>query len=78
MPVYRVVPIDSSLDPIEIESLDGSAALNVASTLDVEEADVWEDGKYSFSVRKRSRVGPFWEIFPRKGVMQSAQGEDAS
>lgn len=78
MPAYRIIPIDSSLDPIEIDGIDGSSALEAAENMDVKEADVWQAGKYSFSVRKRSHVGPFWEIFGRKDAMQSTPGEGVS
>lgn len=66
MPVYRIIPLDNPLAAVEITGLDGASALNMASTMDLNEADVWQNGEYSFSVRKRSLVGPFWKIFPRE------------
>lgn len=65
MPQYRIIPINSTSAPAEISAIDGASALNVASGMDCSEVDIWEDGKYAFSVRKQGGKASFWQIFRR-------------
>lgn len=67
MPRYRIVPVDGPKTVSEITAIDGASALNVASRMDCPEVDVWEDGKYAFSVRKQGGRASFWQIFQRQG-----------
>ena len=57
MPSFRVIPTDDPLDFIDFDGVDASSALNVTSARKIEEADVYRDGEYVFSLRQGSKGG---------------------
>ena len=64
---FTIIPIEPANTEREIAAIDASAVLNVVSQLGCGEADVLQDGSYSFSVRL-SESG-MWSIFQRDREM---------
>lgn len=67
MPRFTILPTDPSYASAEITALDAGAVLNIVGRLECHEADVLQDGKYSFSVRL-SQNG-LWSIFQREQIV---------
>lgn len=62
---YRLIP---SADPdafIDYEGFDPSSSLNIASVRHIEEADLYQDEKYLFSLRMNGAQGGCWIIHRR-------------
>lgn len=63
MPRFTILPCDPSYASTEVTAIDASAVLNMVDRLHCGEADVLQDGAYSFSVRLSANG--LWSIFQR-------------
>lgn len=66
MRLFNVVPFDHSAKPVEVIAFDEASVLHVADRLGGSAADVFEEGRYRFSIRKNPEAG-FWTIFRKPG-----------
>lgn len=64
MPLFKILPLDQSFASAEIFADNVGDALDKSRTLACSEADVLEDEKYIFSIRRMRSAG-FWTIFQR-------------
>jgi hypothetical protein len=61
MPSFRIIPTDDPDAFIDFDGTDASSSLHVASTRRIEEADIYQDGEYVFSLRQNG-AGGCWII----------------
>jgi hypothetical protein len=67
MPLFRFTSPRHPGEAVEFYSRDVGSSLAVAARTHFPEADLSEDGKYLFTVRKEEAPGgPFWCIFERE------------
>lgn len=65
MPRYEVRPLECGNLQRGFPAIDGGAILQITSQIGCDEADVFFDGNYAYSLRLNGRAG-FWTIFQRR------------
>jgi hypothetical protein len=71
MPRFLVRPIDEHVSSAEITAPDAASILGHVQRLDCQEADIFRDGAYSFSLRLGQNG--MWSIFQRGDGPQAAE-----
>jgi hypothetical protein len=77
MPSFRLIPAHEPEDYSDFTGIDASAALNVASSQDVGEADVYQDGHYVFSIRRSGLTSGCWIIQTKASLLTPAMPQFA-
>ena len=62
MPSFRLIPAVDPGSYVDFVGPDASTALNIASSRRIDDADIYEDGHYVFSVRRSGLKGGCWVI----------------
>lgn len=57
MPNFRLIPSDEPNSFIDFDGFDASSTLHVASHRHIDEADVYQDGTYVFTIRSSGGSG---------------------
>ena len=63
MPRFKLVSTECASQSVGFEGLDASCAIEVAAQSPMEEADLWQDDKYLYTMRKQGNAGDFWVIY---------------
>lgn len=71
MPTYLIRPANDTSLQREFSAFDARPVLDIASQMDCGEADIYQDGRYTFSLRINGRAR-FWTIFQRDPLSQIA------
>lgn len=64
---FDIRPANRSAPQHQIMSVDPSSVLHVMSQFDLDEADIYCDGDYAFSLRT-GKPSMFWTIYLRDGA----------
>ena len=62
MPSFRLIPSGEPSSYIDFVAPDASTALNIASSRHIDDADIYQDAHYAFSVRRSGLNGGCWVI----------------
>ena len=66
MPLFQIIPSCPDTHAIEIEAANGGDVLRFISAHGFEDAEVWQENAYVFSVRAQGSPGSFWAIYQRE------------